>query len=484
MKKHTLITLLLASLALLSCRKDTPRNTGMLREDISFSASLTKGLLGRTDLLTNGTKVHIVDVLTDFDGKVNGTAWTSGEKYIDEDVVYTGSTVWDFESGKIFPWTTSGTHVFRGWLTYDAKGADGAGISASDLFGNGISYADGVLTIPDTELNTLSPQFDMLYSETVLRDMSDTPRPTGTVPVKLQHLFSALSLYIMNSSVDSVLVTAVSTTGLQNRKSARTDFRTAPVYTTLTPQDGFVKTIFTGSDSWFTTGDKYDLLTDTKNPSAMSYSLIWPQTAEEMAAARIHISYVIKGDYEDDGVTLKTHVTSLKFPEDASMNPGYRYQYILTFVNKRVKLLLDVQPWDYNQFTWDYEDSTISECTQLTWVGTNGVDYLLNGKNISFLNGQPIKAFFGIKTPKGGQWDLELRGNTSDNLITVSPDAGHVNADIDDGRIYLTFTPNLSVERTGDVTVSLQFWVTFLNGYVKDLNSEINYDNWTITLPQ
>ena len=484
MKNTPLIPIFLAVILTAACHKDEPKNVGLLSDNINLSATLTKGMLNRTDLLTNGTKVHIVDILRDFDGKVNGSSWTSGDNYIDDEVVYGGSTVWQFASGTLYPWTVTGTHIFRGWLSYDAKANGLAGLAASSLFGNGLTYANEELSVPATELNTNSPQFDMLYSGNVLRDMSESPRPTSVVPIQLQHLFSSLSMYIVNSSVDNVKVTAVSTTGLQNKKSAVVDFQHTPTYTTLTPSAGFVQNAFTGSNTWFSTGDKYDIMTDTRNPASMSYFLIWPQTAEEMAAARIQIAYQIEGDYEEDGETLKNHVVNLRFPENAVMQPGYKYQYILTFSNKRVKLLMDVQPWDYNHYEWNYEDSTISECTQLTFVGTPGTDYIQNGKNVSFKDGQPIQAFFGIKTPKGGEWSLELKGDTSDNQITVSPDSGYVNPDVDDGKVYLTFTPNLSIERTRDITISLQFWVTFLNGYVKDLNSEINYDNWTITLPR
>jgi len=483
MRIHSVIPVLMLSLALVSCRKEEAENM-FLSENIGMEAAFTKGLLGKNDLLTNGTKVHVVDVLTGFDGSVNGSAWTSGDKYIDDEVVYSGSTIWNFASGTLYPWTVSGVHTFYGWLTYDAKAESGAGLAATSLFGNNLTFSNGQLSVPDTELNTNSPQYDMLYSATVTRDMSESPRPTSTVPIQLSHLFSAISLSINNASVDSVRVVSVSTSGLKNRKSAVVDFDSTPEYTALNESASFVQTAFSGTETWFATGDKYDLLTDTANPSALSHFLIWPQTAEEMAAARINISYQIMGDYEDDGVTYKTHVVSLKFPDSAVMKAGYKYNYILTFSNKRVTLLMDVLPWDYNEYTWNYEDSTISECTQLTFVGTSGVDFTLSGKNISFLNGQPITAYFGIKTPVGGQWSLELKGDTSDNQITVSPNSGTVNADVDDGRVYITFTPDLSIERTQDITVSLQFWVTFLNGYVKDLNSEINYDNWTITLPQ
>lgn len=473
---------LLLIIAPACCKQGNKADDKFLPENITLAASLTKSMLERNDLLTSGTRVHIIDMLNDFDGSVNGTPWTSGDNYIDDEVVYSGTTVWSFTSGKLYPWTTSGAHVFRGWLTYDAKYDNLTGMAATDLFESGLTYEDGELSIPDTELNTNSPQFDMLYSENVLRDMSDTPRPTGIVPIQLNHLFSALSMYIINSSVDRVRVTAVSTSGLQNRKSAVIDFSGAPAYTTLIPAQGFVLNDFSGSDTWFATGDKYDLLTDTRNPSAMSYYIIWPQTAAEMAAARIHITYQIENDYELDGITLKNHVVSLRFPEAAVMNPGYKYQYVLTFANKRVSLLMNVLPWDYNQYEWNYEDSTISECTQLTIQGTLGEDYLQSGTDYAFKDGKPIVAKFGIKTPKGGEWSLELKGDTTDNIITVSPDSGTVNPDVDDGLVYITFTPDLSVNRTQDITVSLQFWVTFLNGSVKDLNSEINRDGITITL--
>ena len=485
MKKIPLILIVILS-GILSPACDKIED-GLLSEKITLSALITKSMLEKNDLLTPGTKVHIIDMLTGFDGEVNGEPWTDKDSYIDDDVVYSSANggKWVFASGRQYPWTVTGDHVFRGWLVYDAKALNGAGLYNTSLFPSNLIYSkdDEELSVPAVELNISSPQFDMLYSENVLRQMSDTPRPTGVVPIGLKHLFSAISMYIINSSVDRVKVTSVSTSGLQNKKSAVVDFIGTPDYTTLTPEHGFVPdNFFSGSNNWFTTGDKYDLFTDTANPSAMSYFIIWPQSELELATARVHITYQIENDLEEDGVTLKDHVVSLRFPQRAVMNPGYKYQFVLAFANKRVNLLMNVQPWDYNEYEWNFEDSTISECTALTIVGTPGEDYIQSGSNIAFKDGKPIQAYFGIKTPKGGEWSLELKGDTSDNIITVSPNSGTVNPDVDDGRVYLTFTPDLSVTRTKDITVSLQFWVTFLNGSVKDLNSEINRDQLTFTL--
>ena len=463
MRTRLTLTAFLLPLTLASCWKDN-RQDDILSETIQAMPAFleTKDMLGRSDLLTNGTKVHIVDVLTGFDGKVNGTNWTSGNKYIDDEVIYSGSEVWNFASGSLYPWTASGTHTFRGWLSYDARANAGGGLAASALFGSGLTYSNGVLSVPDTELTTNSPQFDLLYSGIITRDMSQSPRPTGIVPVNLSHLFSALSLSIVNSSMDRVRVTSVSTTGLQNRKSATIDFDDLPLYTTLTPENSFIQTSYTGSEIWFEQGDKYDILTNTRNPRTMRHFLLWPQTAAEMSAARISVEYQIAGDYENDGSTLKTHRVALRFPAGNTMRAGSKYQFILTFSDKRVKLLMVVQPWDYNEYTWNFEDSTISECTQLTFIGESGVDFLQTGKNITFINGKPIHAYFAIKTPKGGQWSLELQGDASDNYITVSPYSGFVNADIENGRVNLTFTPDLSLERDRDITVSLPYENVYL----------------------
>lgn len=485
MRRFAFIAALLPLLAIPACMSEIHSDTTSEEISISANGSEVKGLLNRADLLTNGTKIHIADELSGFNGKVNGSAWNDGELYIDDDVVYSGNTVWNFASGTLYPWTTSGQHTFRAWLSYDAKANDLAGLAATDLFGaNGLSYSNGALSVAGTELHTGSPQFDMLYSDVQPRNMDASPRPTGLVTMNMSHLFSALSIVINNSSVDRVKVTSVTTTGLQNKKSASVSFAGTPTYTTLTPSEGFARNPYSGSSNWMANGDKYDLLADALNPASMAYYLIWPQTAEEMAAARIAITYQIEGDYEEGTSTLKNHTASLVFPDNSVMNPGTKYQFILTFANKRVRLFMKVLPWDYNEYEWNYEDSTISECTDLTLDGDPGVDYLKNGNQVTFIGGKPINAHFGIKTPVGGQWSIELRGDTSDNQITVTPNSGTVNPEISDGRINLVITPDLSIERTKDISVTLQFWVTFLNGYTKDLNSEVNRDNLVFTLPE
>lgn len=486
MRRFTFIAALLPLIALTACMSEIHSDTTSENISISAFGAEVKGLIGSADLQTNGTKIHIVDELSGFNGKVNGSAWNDGELYIDDDVVYSGNTVWDFASGTLYPWTTSGQHTFRAWLSYDAKANDLAGLAATDLFGaNGLSYSNGTLSVAGTELHTGSPQFDLLYSDTQPRNMDASPRPTGLVTMNMSHLFSALSIVINNSSVDRVKVTSVTTTGLQNKKSASVSFSGTPTYTTLTPTGGFARNAYSGSGNWLATGAKYDLLADALNPASMNYYIIWPQTAEEMAASRIAIEYQIEGDYEEGSDSiLKTHRASLVFPDDQEMEAGKKYQFILTFANKRVKLLMKVLPWDYNEFTWNYEDSTLSLCTDLTLDGTPGEDYLRDGNQVTFIGGKPINAHFGIKTPIGGQWSIELRGDTSDNQITVTPNSGTVNPDVNNGRIDLVITPNTSIERTKDISVTLKFWVTFLNGYTKDLNSEVNRDDLVFTLPE
>ena len=92
---HTLVSFALIVLAA-SCSKNEVITPDVDNEDgISFSASGadTRGLINRTDLLTEGSKVKVHDDLSGFTGKLDGVQKKADDvtAYIDDAIVYGSS---------------------------------------------------------------------------------------------------------------------------------------------------------------------------------------------------------------------------------------------------------------------------------------------------------------------------------------------------------------------------------------------------------
>ena len=149
--------LIIIALAVVSCGKDLNR-----REAISFFADgvgYTRAMLDSAALNSANNRLRIIDVLTGFTGTATG--WSAQNPYyINDTLVFRGNPVWDYGSGRIYPWTADGTHKFFSWLHYDSA----LGMYDTDFFGAGTSYdaSSCVLTLPQKAMVKGTPLFDFL----------------------------------------------------------------------------------------------------------------------------------------------------------------------------------------------------------------------------------------------------------------------------------------------------------------------------------
>jgi hypothetical protein len=472
----------IAVLAVLSC---TGKDTGMADTNITFSAeegSTTRALLTDATLKTNGNKVHVIDLITGFTGSAS---WMSGNKYIDDDVVYSGAAVWGYDSGRIYPWTTDGTHQFFSWYSYDTA----MNLTADSFFGSSVAAGFNTetrqLAIPAKELNTESPQFDFLYANTA--NYLTPHLGTDPVPLRMQHLFSALGILLRNESQDEILVHSVSITGLKNKKSANITFVGEPETTALTASASFIDNALYGAlpapTRTLSEGNTYDLLARVQNVETPQYRIIWPQTAADLAPsdAENFLTYPITVQYEylNDEEHIQ-HTAHLRFPEGTTFRPGYRYAYTLLFTQKHIQLNFEVSPWNYDLNEWSFTEQTISEVTELDFAGNEGYDK--PSKTCRIVGGNPVKGTFSIVNPSGAIWSIEPVGDVE--YFTISPNQGIVDSEDSDYKFFVI--PNLdpSLDRSTDKKLRFHFYVRFTDGSTHDANTEINRDNWTVILPK
>ena len=454
-------------------------------DPIAFTAqegASSKALLTDATLKTNGNKIHVLDVLTGFTGTAD---WMSGNKYIDDDIVYSGVQIWGHDSGRTYPWTTNGTHQFFAWLSYDTS----MSLTADSFFGSSVSSGfdttERTLTIPAKELNTESPQFDFLYGNTANYIM---PRSETTpVPLPMQHMFSALGILLRNESQDEILVHNVTIVGLKNKKSAVITFVGSPVTYTQLASASFIDNALFGAlpdaTKTLAEGETYDLLARTKNASVPQYRIIWPQSAEDLAPsdAENFLTYPITVEYEylNDEDHIQ-HTAHLRFPTGATFQSGYRYAYTLLFTQRHIQLNFEVNPWNYSLSEWSFEEQSISEVTELDFKDNDGYDK--PSKTCRIVGGNPVKGTFSIVNPSGAVWSIEPVGDVE--YFTISPNQGTIDSDNPDYEFYVY--PNLdpSLDRSTDKKLKFNFYVRFTDGSTHDANTEINRDDWTVILPK
>ena len=485
MKKAFLYLMITAS-AVISCKKEKTDSQFMDGNPITIfveEGAPSKALLNDAGLKTNGNKIHVLDLLTGFTGEAT---WMSGNKYIDDEIVYSGVQIWGYDSGRAYPWTTNGTHQFFAWLSYDTT----MSLSADSFFGS--SVAEGFdpstrqLSIPAKELNTESPQFDFLYGNTINYIMPRTE--TSPVPLPMQHLFSAIGILLRNESQDQILVHSLTINGLKNKKSATITFVGGfPPTTNETASAGFIdNALFNALPAATRTlayNETYDLLARQRGVSVPAYRIIWPQTEKDLAPSdpENFLTYPITVVYEylndEDHVQ---HTAHLPIPENVKFLSGYRYAYTLLFTQKHIQLNFEVNPWEYDLNEWSYMEQSISEVKELDFAGNEGYDKPT--KTCRIVGGNPVTGTFKIVNPTGAVWSIEPVGDVE--YFTISPSQGAIDSENPDYEFQVI--PNLdpSLDRSTDKKLKFRFYVTFTDGTIHDANTEINRDDWTVILPK
>ncbi|MBR4808711.1 MAG: hypothetical protein IK031_00335 [Bacteroidales bacterium] len=478
--------LLLALLTVFSCEKK-PEVAG---ESISFSpqeAPVTRALMDDNALKTNGNKLHVLDALSGFTGSAS---WMGdGPYYIDEEIVYSGSPIWDYTSDRLYPWTTDGTHEFFSWLSYDS----GLDLTDSGFCGATFAPATRTLSIPTPlEMNTSTPQYDFMYSGVNTIAAADHV-PGTSVDLQLQHLFTALNLTVKNTSHNTILLKTVTLTGMKNKRSASIAFTSANPTVTTSNISSTDVVLYTSADP---AGQEFVDTTLVKNLT--SFILMWPQTYVELSGAQITVEYNIVDSHDvvSDDLTASIILDNQQiFKQNSTgMAAGTKYSFMLQFKQSTMEIITTALPWEYEEYDWDYSDHSIAARS-----GTfkDGVLAFYRGtgdsavppttdewsaKTMRFNTRNDVfTGRFYIEAPSSGRWQVMASPFTATDYFIIEPTSGEIDVMTDDGKTEFTVRANPA--RVPSSTQTLYFSVSiYFNGEWHDANSEFNRKNIKLVL--
>ena len=470
--------LLLMASVTVSCSKGTavdetqPQNPDKpvaILPNINFGKAATKVMMNNDDLHYNGNKIQVYDILTGFEGQITG--FTNGGTYIDEEITYDNTksqTIWQYPTGKLYPWTETGTHQFFGWLTYDAKSS----LSATSL-GISPTRTGTTLTVPDitfTAGTAGTSQFDFMYSNMVTRDAAS--KNYNTVPLNFKHLFTALSLQVTSISSVKVKVTSLKLNNLKNKNSATIPFTSDSQATLGTASvDGSFLPAF--SEFELSTNQFYDVLKkEAVTEGTRNFYMLWPLTASDVADIEVEVEYSM---YIDN--VCEPQDSYKKNLGEMAWEAGKKNHYTITFTDKRIELTTLVLPWDYNVYDVDFGSGNIVAPQALKFEDDDRNHVVKDGDQYTIADGEPLKGTFRIQAPVGGTWFIGLEGDTG--YFTVSPESGIIDPANDLVTIYVT--PNTTLARPEDKKVHFTFMVR-ASGRDINANSELNYDDVVVRL--
>ena len=488
-------------IALASCQEKlapAPGNDQLVAE-IGFAAGApaTKGFIDNQAAFDKPeTVIKVYDFLT-------GTALGGSQaevKYIDDAIhgtINPADGTWAYSAGNThYHWTKTGTHKFFGWLT---TAPDGTAFATAP----GWTESNKTLSIDALTMTPQTRQFDFVYSDIITRDSAD-PTQHGKVELQFSHLFSALALNLENIGEDVVNVQSVTIEGVNNTKSATVSFAgTAPAvnYGDMAGSNFLSAAI---QDPTLEQGDKIDLLTGA-NWTQDNPILMWPQTAVEIAAAKITLTYTLDG-YEDPDnpgqlmvITKTVKLSDSGLFGTAGMEAGKKNVITLQFKGKTIDLNLVVMPWDYQEFDLDYSSNTIS-ANAASGVPNEGVLWLYtwafdeehqvwswtagdrNSRTVTMESGNNVRGTFYIGAPHSGRWQITTYPAEAAQYFTVEPSSGEITEKLisdKQGMVEFLIKPHgaVPVQQTLHFNISFQF-----NGETqwRDGNTEFNRKDWKI----
>ncbi len=494
MRRRT-IYLICTVFALWSCCEEKKVSTdSFTAEGIEIAAgeaSPTKAMMDDAALKTVGNKLRVCDVLTDFSGTVSWMS-ESNPYYINDEIQYNGNPVWDYLSGRKYPWTVDGSHLFFGWLSYD----NAMSLTPETFFGNGFSYdaSSKVISIPTKEMNTTTDQFDFMYSKVQFVDAADHVAGQP-VNLELNHLFTAFKLTLKNTSENPIYLKSVILKGMKNSRSATIAFDAHEPTVTTSNHSSTDVVLYQSADEGGTEFEYIDLekpLTD--------YMLMWAQSYAELDGAELEvIYYVYSGGQLSDELTSHIFLNrqNLFRVEQKGIDAGSKYSFQLQFKKSTIDIYINVLPWEYEEYDFDYSRHSISArsgawkdgvlgfwrynpLTDLYDISPTNDEW--SAKAIRFqTRNEVLKGKFYVEAPYEGSWMIQTSPLSASQYFVITPTSGDIDVDTDNGLCEFTVTvnPDLSPETTQNLYFSVMI---YFNGEWHDANSEFNRKNIRLVL--
>lgn len=477
--------------------------------------SSTKALLNATTFKTGGNRIQVYDIYTNSNKEVSVYIDAfAGPDVASQSSLHRPGQTWPFEDKNTktpvsYNWTPDGTHKFFGWLAKDANFGS-TPMTPQTFFGeqrfvwNPSSYT---LSISSTPMTPTTTQFDFLYSDVHVRNLSQKPDFTTPVTLNFSHLFTAFSIGAWNTSNSTVKITRFELQNLKNVNSATINWAgevEEPVvtYGTLSSStSGSTPTLFRELETAAYTLEENDrILNIFKGPQqneedeVYEYLLMWPQassdvhstaeiTESEDGTTNYPTSYLMYIEYEvtDDQGQKSEFKKRLNFP-DLAWEAGKKYHFDVVFADKMVELTAKVNKWEHDvqQIDWTNSAVALKDNHQLEWDETTA-EVNHQAKQIFIVNGQPVRGSFTLDTPQGGTWLVSLEGDV--DAFEVTPNNGGI-----DGSTATILIKPLVGDPKRDYKVTLSFAVRRSDGRVISANDPIqgigeNMIKYTIILP-
>lgn len=343
-----------------------------IRFGVSEQGSGTKALIEANGLTATGSKaqLHVFDILTGFVGSV-GTQTSDGTTpitYIDKTIGYVGSA-WPFvktdgtaDTPAYYRWTKTGTHTFFGYLTKDPAGNSFAGTAT---MGTGENAKK--LTISSFAMLPTTTQFDFLYSDIIERNAATGPHTP--IPLEMRHLFTALSVNIVNETVAPINNVSISLTGVHPTQSATIDWGN-PVavtvnnvtknYPLVTYTPGTAAELSLGAanlpaPAQGETSSTTPLFAGTQGDANSYYRLLWPQSG--LDAASVKVTYLASSGTDSVTKSLKDVFKDANETVTNEMVPGCKYLLKITITAEDLEFELLVDPLDEHYYGKDADHS-------------------------------------------------------------------------------------------------------------------------------
>ena len=491
-----ILCFIIVALSLASCGKNLFDETA-----ICFAAegnNATRAMMDDADLKTAGNKLKIYDELTGFTGKVS---WMDENNpyYISDELVYNENPIWNYTSGRTYPWTTNGTHKFFSWLSFDRNKTD-------VQFGASFDATTKVLSIALKDMNidaegNGTEQFDFMYSDIVT--VPAASHTSGSpINLHLHHLFTAFEINVLNTSGNTILLESVTLTGMKNKRSASINFSSSEVAVSTANVTSTDMQMFTSDDS-AEGGYGTEYINEDVVKELTEFIMMWPQTYTELNGAQLEVKYKVKSTGDTPSVSDElTSIIALNnleiFKRDnLGMDAGVKYTFQLQFKKSTLDIRVRALPWEYEEYDWNYADHSISARSGKERGGVlvfyrrdpNTGEYTIpatseewSAKTMRFTTRNEIlKGRFYIEAPTSGRWQVTAYPASAAEYFLIEPTSGDIDAFTNDGEVE--FTVKVNPDRTNISSQTLFFNVAiYFNGECHDANSEFNRKNLRLLL--
>ena len=353
-----------------------------------------------------------------------------------------GQEVWDYVNDDEYFWLYGSSHKCFGWL-YSGP----SGNNTVTFFKDHPEFEKETskLPLPIYEFTLDSPVYDFLYSDITTREYSKANPDASSVPLHMNHLFSAFRFKVRNVRMTEVVVNSV-TLKVVATKKAEIDFSHQNDVAVSYSEIGYGEFTIKNKIRLETMSDSYNIFPMDDDNDA--FRMIWPQTNEELQNALLTINYT---EYTEEGTT-EDKVQDFKLSKFADQwLSGKRYAYDVVFSDKEIALICNVEDWYKKTINLGFTEIVVVS-DKIQW--NNSTLYSLDeeqGLVVLKGNGDAGECYFKIDEPDQAKWTASLISveGATDAFSFVDPDDDTKVAKTAEGDVGKIAKLKIKVNNTG-----------------------------------